>query len=246
MPEKKEILGIITARGGSKSIPRKNIKSFLGSPLLVWTVEAGLKSGVLSRFILTTDDEEIASIGKKAGIEVPFMRPAELAQDKTPSLPVLQHAVSWLKEHEKYTPEYVVLLEPTSPGRRDFHIREAVEMLENTGADSVISLGRVPGHHNPYWQFKIHEDKTLELFTGGSIKDVIRRRQDLPLTYFRNGSIYAFKTELLFKPEPSLYGDDVRGYIMDEKYSVDIDSLEDWISAEICFKKIIEQEKYEK
>src|SRR3989344_1919877 len=115
MKVKKDILGIILARGGSKSIPRKNIKPFCGKPLIVWSIEAGLKSHMLDRLILSTDDEEIAQVGRDAGAEVPFMRPAELAQDTTPSMPVLQHAVAWLKEHEGYMPDYVLLLEPTSP-----------------------------------------------------------------------------------------------------------------------------------
>ncbi len=100
-----KVLGIITARGGSKSIPRKNIKSFAGKPLLAWTAEAGLKSGVLDRFVISTDDEEIAEVARNAGVEVPFLRPAELAQDATPTLPVLQHAVQALKEKDGFYPD---------------------------------------------------------------------------------------------------------------------------------------------
>src|SRR3989344_2196891 len=138
MKVKKDILGIIPARGGSKVIPRKNIKPFLGKPLIVWAIAALKESGVVSRIIVSTDDDEIASVARAYGAEVPFMRPAELAEDSTPTLPVLVHALSWLKENEGYTPEYVVLFEPTSAGKRPFHIREVVETLLQTGADSAI------------------------------------------------------------------------------------------------------------
>lgn len=242
MPTLPKILGIITARGGSKSTHRKNIKPFCGKPLITWSVEAGLLSGVLDRFVLTTDDEEIAAVGKAAGIEVPFMRPAELALDTTPSLPVLQHAVAWLRDNENYYPDYVLLLEPTSPGRQPFHIQEAVELIADSGADSVCALGQVPGHHSPHWQFNLLEGSKIELFTGGSIKNIIRRRQDLSKTYFRNGAFYLFKPDLLFAAEPSLYGEDVRGYVLDGKYSLDIDTPEDWAFAENQMKKILEEE----
>ncbi len=238
--QKKEILGIVTARGGSKSIPRKNVKSFLGKPLLAWTADAGIKSGVFSRFILTTDDKEIAASGKKVGLEVPFMRPAELAEDNTPSLAVLQHAVQWLKDNEGYYPDYVVLLEPTSPGRMPFHIKEAIDLLVETQADSVVSVAQVPGHYSPHWQFHVNDKGNLKVFTGEEIRNIIRRRQELPKTYYRNGAIYAFRPDLLFKKEPSLYGDRVSAYVMDAKYSFDIDTMEEWIAGESLLKKVLE------
>lgn len=227
-----KILGIITARGGSKSIPRKNVKSFCGKPLLVWSAEAGIASGVFDRFIISTDDQEIADVAKAAGVEVPFIRPAELALDTTPSLPVLQHAVSWLKENDGYVPDYVVLLEPTSPGRQTFHIQEVVALAEKTGCDSVVGLGEIPKHFNFAWQIRLGGEKQASLIHGEPMSKVIRRRQDLEPTYYRNGSIYLFKPALLFAAEPSLYGDDVRGYVVDAKYDIDIDSPEDWTAAE--------------
>lgn len=238
----KEILGIIPARGGSKSIPRKNIKLFAGKPLIAWAIETLEKSGVVSRVIVSTDDEEIAEVSRKYGAEVPFMRPAELAEDTAPTLPVLQHALQWLKENEEYRPDYIVLLEPTSPSKRPFHVREVVNMLVESGADSAISVSEVPGVLNPHWQLKLGENGKVELFTGGSIKNVIRRRQDLPKTYYRNSSIYAFRPELLFTDDPSFYGEDVRAYVMDSKYAFDIDTPEDWEFAERAFQKILEEE----
>ncbi len=234
----RKILGIVIARGGSKSIPRKNIRPFCGKPLIAWSIEAGRDSGVLDRLIISTEDKEIADIARTLGAEVPFIRPAELAEDVTPTLPVLQHAVQWLREHEGYYPDYVLLLEPTSPGRQAFHIQEAVALATQTAADSVIALGEVEGHHNCHWQIKIDEKGKALLADGSPWSSVIRRRQDLPKTYFRNGAFYLFKTDLLFAPEPSLYGNDVRGYILAPEYSIDIDSPEDWINAEKKLSKL--------
>ncbi|MEW6610794.1 MAG: acylneuraminate cytidylyltransferase family protein [Patescibacteria group bacterium] len=234
-----EILGIIPARGGSKSIPCKNIKLFCGKPLIQWTIDAGRAAGVLNRFILTTDDEEIARIGRMGGIDVPFIRPPALAEDTTPTLPVLQYALKWLQENEGYLPDYVVLLEPTSPGRRGFHIKEAVELLISSGADSIVSVCNVPGHFNPHWQFTLARDNQLSVFTGEGFHQIIPRRQSLPPTYYRNGAIYAFRTPLLFKNPPSMYGETVQGYVMEERYSLDIDTPQDWKKAETTFNHIL-------
>ncbi len=241
---KKEILGIIPARGGSKSIPRKNIKLFLGKPLIAWAIAALKESGAVSRIIVSTDADEIASVAREYGAEVPFMRPRELAEDTTPTLPVLVHALSWLKEHENYAPEYVVLFEPTSAAKRSYHVREIVEKLVATGADSVISVAEVPGVLNPMWQVAMDANDRLSIFTGGPLKNFIPRRQSLPKTYYRNSSIYAFKPSLLFSPEPNIYGDDSRGCIVDKKFAFDIDEPSDWEAAEEKFKKILEEESF--
>lgn len=242
MNNDKKILGIIPARGGSKSIPRKNIKSFCGKPLITWSIQTLKESGALHRVIVSTDDREIADVAARFGAEIPFIRPAELAEDTTPTLPVLQHAVLWLKKHEEYNPEYVLLLEPPSVSKRPFHIRGVVDLLLKTGADSVVSLAEVPGVFSPHWQLRVGDEGRVELFTGGTIKNIIRRRQDLPKSYYRNSAIYAFKTECLFASEPSLYGDDVRGYPTEPKYALDIDTQEDWVIAETLFKKILDEE----
>lgn len=229
-----KVLGVVTARGGSKSIPHKNIKPFCGKPLIAWTIEAGLRSGVVDRLIVSTDDEEIASVAREYGAEVPFMRPAELAQDTTPSLPVLQHAVAALRDSEGYYPDYVLLLEPTSPARQAFHLKEAVEIAERAHADSVVALGEVPGHFNYHWQVELRDEEAM-LVDGTPWPEVIPRRQELPKTYFRNGAFYLFKPDLLFAAVPSLYGEKVCGYLVDPKYSVDIDTPEDWVAAEKIF-----------
>ncbi|MFZ2555294.1 MAG: acylneuraminate cytidylyltransferase family protein [Minisyncoccia bacterium] len=229
---KKKTLGIITARGGSKGIPRKNIKLLGGKPLIAHTIEAAKESGIFDRVILSTDDAEIAEIGKQYGAEVPFMRPEELAQDKTPTLPVLIHALEWLKTNEGYEPEAVAILQPTSPLRRPEHLKDAHELFVQSGADSVVSMKEVPGHHNPHWQFRVGDDGRIEIFTGESFVDIVKRRQDLPKTHTRNGAIYLFKTGLLFEDPPSFYGRDVRAYVMDERSSVNIDEPADFERAE--------------
>lgn len=233
-----KILGVITARGGSKGIPGKNIKELRGKPLIVYTIEAAKVAGVFDRLILSTDDSEIAEVAKKYGCEVPFMRPTDLAQDTTPHLPVIQHAVSWLKDNENYSPDYVMILQPTAPLRQAFHIQEAVKIMEEGTSDSVVSVSEVPGHHNPHWQFVIDEDNKLSIFTGEPLSQIIKRRQDLPKTYTRNGAIYLFKTELLFRPEPTLFGENARVYVMEDKYSVNIDGMEDWNKAEFLLQSL--------
>ena len=236
-----KILGVITARGGSKSIPRKNIKELCGKPLIAYTVEAAKTSGVFDRIILSTDDQEIAEVAKRYGCEAPFMRPAELAQDTTPHLPVMQHAVKWLEEHEGYTPDYVAILQPTAPLRQAWHLREAVELLKKTSADSVVAMVEIPGHHSPYWAVKIDEQGLGALLISGEpIRKRIPRRQNLPKAYTHSGALYLFRTGLLFDPvEPNFYGDKVAAYVMEDKYNVNIDNPADWESAEQAMRKLV-------
>ena len=230
-----KILGIITARGGSKGIPRKNIKDLAGQPLIAYTIKAAQESGVFDRIILSTDDTEIAEVAKKYGVDVPFMRPAKLAQDGTPHLPVLQHAVSWLKENQNYQPDVVMLLQPTAPLRQTWHIKEALDLFAAKKADSVVSMSEIPGHFSPYWAVAEDETGWAKLLTSQEpLHKRIPRRQSFPKkTYYHNGAIYLFKTELLSHPDnPNFYGDQAVIYPMAEKYSVNIDSPEDWLLAE--------------
>lgn len=226
------ILGIIPARGGSKGIPRKNIKELGGKPLIAHTIQASLESGVFDRVVVSTDDEEIAEVSRQYGASVPFLRPQDLATDTTPTLPVLVHAVEWLKEREGFSPDITAILQPTTPLRQSWHIKESLDLLHASGADSVVSMSPVPGHYNPHWQFRVGADNRIAIFTGESLGSIVKRRQDLPLTYTRNGAIYAFKTSLLFQDSPTFYGEDVRAYLMQERYSVNIDSIGDFTLAE--------------
>ena len=241
----KRVLGVITARGGSKGIPGKNIKSFLGKPLIGWTIEAALKSKVfdpasagVGRLILSTHDQTIAHVANGFGGAVPFLRPAELAADNTPHIPVMQHAVSWLREKEGYEPDYVMILQPTSPLRQPFHLKEAIEILKKEGADSLVSVSLVPKHFHPDWQFIKDDKNRIKIFTGAPLKNIVTRRQNLSDTFYKNGAIFLFKTRLLFEKEPSIYGNDVLAYQMDEKYSVNIDTPDEWRIAEELVKKI--------
>lgn len=227
-----KVLGIITARGGSKGIPRKNVKLLAGKPLIAHTIDAAKESDVFDRIIVSTDDAEIAEVAKRCGADVPFMRPAELAGDTTPTLPVLVHALTWLKENEQYAPDVVMLLQPTAPLRKPEHIKGALDLFAASGADSVVSVSEVPGHHNPHWQFNLDPENRIQIFTGEAFKDIVKRRQELPKTYTRNGAIYLFKTSLLFASAPSFYGTDVRALVMDAASSVNIDSPEDFALAE--------------
>jgi len=228
-------LAIITARGGSKGVPRKNLKKLGGKPLIAHTIEAAKNSDVFDRIVVTTDDAEIADVAKEYGAEVPFMRPSELAEDATPTLPVLVHALEWLKDNENYEPDAVMLLQPTAPLRRPEHIREAHDLFVQSGADSVVSMKEVPGYHNAHWQFRVGKNGEVTIATGEHFRDIVKRRQELPKTYTRNGAIYLFKTHLLSGAEPTFYGDDVRAYIMDDASSVNIDTLADFEEAEEAF-----------
>lgn len=216
-----QVLAVIPARGGSKSIPRKNLAPLCGRPLIVYTFQAAKESRVLDRVLLSTDDEEIAEVGWQHGIEVPFLRPAELAHDDTPTLPVIQHAVKFLEDTEGCRPDYVVILQPTSPLRRGCHIDEALQLLAESGADSVVSVVEVPHNFSPVSVMQI-VDGRLKLFLDAG--EPILRRQDKPKVYARNGpAVLAMTYETLIVKD-SLFGDDCRPYVMSEQVSVDIDT----------------------
>jgi len=237
------MLGIIPSRGGSKAIPRKNIKEFLAKPLLAWTIEVAKESGVFDRLILSTEDEEIAQIGRAYGAEVPFLRPSELAQDATPTAPVVRHAIEWLKDDGGWIPQFVMVLEPTSPGRRAFHIREATALLQRGGGDSVASISEVPHHYVPTKLLKLNSDGIIAGIDGTHVRNMVHRRQDLPQYYGFNGLIYASKAELVMTESPTLWGEKVVGYVVDSKYSVDLDRPEDWAPAEAKLRDILHKEK---
>lgn len=185
--------------------------------------------------MLSTDDAEIAAAGRSLGCDVPFVRPAELARDETPHLPVLQHAVQWLDEHQRYRPDAVMILQPTSPLRQPRHIRESVALFERSGADSVVSVSEVPAHYNPMRTLRIDPHGIAALFvTGEPIRRRINRRQDMPGAWTMNGAIYLFRTALLSASEPSLYGDRTAAYVMSPECGISIDSIDDWAAAEFA------------
>lgn len=221
-------LGIIPARGGSQGLPRKNIRLLCGKPLLQYTAEAALAAKHLSRIILSTEDEEIAEIGRTCGLEVPFRRPAELARDDTPTLSVMQHAVQWVEDRgELY--DFICLLQPTNPLRKPEDIDACLTMLAQGEMDSVISVLPVPHDYNPHWVYLLDQEGLLRLSTGESTP--YPRRQELPPAFHREGSVYVTRRDVLMK-DNSLYGKRTIGYVMDPDRHVNIDGPDDWKVAE--------------
>jgi len=223
-----KVLGIVPARGGSKGVPRKNIRLLHGKPLLAYTAEAALGCPRLSRVILSTEDNEIAEVGRQCGLDVPFIRPAELAMDSSPTLPVVKHALKSLQSLGEIF-DAVCLLQPSSPLRRSEDIANCIELLERTGADSVISVLPVPHEYNPKWVYWQDENGSLSISVGD--KDPVTRRQDLPPAYHRDGSVYVTRTAVIVDRD-SLYGDSVVAYNMPEEFSLNIDTESDWLEAE--------------
>ena len=193
-PKENNILALIPARSGSKGVPGKNIKKLGGKPLLAYTAEAASASKKLDKVILSSDDEEINQVAKEHGIEVPFQRPSELAQDDSGSLGVVQHALEFMEKKGEYF-DVVCLLQVTSPFRADGFIDKAIDLFESKTFDSLVSVLEVPHEYNPHWVFETDENDNLKISTGE--KQIIKRRQDLPKAYFRDGSIYITKTECI-------------------------------------------------
>jgi CMP-N,N'-diacetyllegionaminic acid synthase len=222
-----KILGLITARGGSKGLPGKNVALVAGRPLVAWTVEAALASGRLHRTIVSTDDPAIADICRAHGVEAPFLRPTELARDDSPHQPVLEHAVRWLMKNEDWTPEIVVLLQPTSPLRNAADIDGAVELLLRSKAPSVASITATRTH--PYLVRSM--DAQGRLTPSVEIPSGYLRRQDFPPVFELNGAVYVIRTEALLAGEP-LVGPETLGFMMPTERSLDIDDPADLKTAE--------------
>lgn len=222
-----KILGLIPARGESKGIPRKNIKLLGGKPLLQYTFDSAQVSSLLSNIVLSTDDQEIMGTAKSFGLEVPFIRPSELAEDDTSSLEVVQHALHFFEEKgEKY--DAVCLLQPTSPFRKAGLIDQAIKHFENGGYDSLISVREVPAEYNPHWIFE-EKNGSLKISTGET--EIISRRQELPNAYQRDGAIYITKASVLLE-ENSLYGKKIGFIDTTGSPHVNIDVPKDWEEAE--------------
>ena len=216
------ILGLITARGGSKGIVGKNCVDVGGKPLIAWTIQAAEESTSIDRLLVSTDDEQIAAVAREYGAEVPFMRPDELAQDYSAHIPVIQHALRWLERDEGALPDFVCLLQPTSPFRTGVQIDDAVALLHKTGADAVVSVCEAAAH--PYMVRKMDEDGRLAPFM--SIPGGYLRRQDLPLAYELNGAIYLCCASVVME-QGVLMPEGTVGFVMDKESSLDIDTQAD-------------------
>ena len=212
------ILAIIAARGGSKGIPRKNIKPLMGKPLIGWSIDAAKQASCVNRLIVSTEDEEIASVARELGADVPYIRPAELAADETPGISTVLHAIEQLPEHD-----WVLLLQPTSPLRSAEDIDGIWQFCQERDAPSAVSVCEVGKH--PYWMYKYDSAQRLEPFIKG--RPDVTRRQDLPPAYALNGAIYLAKTDWLLEQQ-NFIGPETLGYVMPPERSVDLDTPQDW------------------
>lgn len=226
-----KVVAIIPARGGSKGIPKKNIKKLNGKPLIAYTIEETLKSKYIDRVIVSTEDLDIAQISKSFGAEVPFLRPIELAQDDTPGIEPIFHSIKHLEEKESYAFEYIICLQCTSPFRSSKHIDDALEKLIESKANSIVSV--CESEISPYWM-KTVENGVMRDFIKS--KNFVARRQDAPKVYALNGAIYAAKKDFLIINN-GWYDDNTLAFIMDKKSSIDIDNILDFKFAEFLMKE---------
>ncbi len=217
---------MIPARGGSKGIPRKNIYPLHGKPLIAYTIEAALASELLTDVVVTTDDEEIAAVSRVHGAEVPFMRPSHLATDAAQAIPTIQHAVAEMEALRGEEYGVVVMLQPTTPMRTAQDIDESLQKLFDTGADSVISVVDVGGHH----PMRDYDDEAVENMP----------RQELPSVYLRAGSVYATRRDVLMV-DGSFKGEVSRPYVIPPERAANIDIMPDMIVAEYYIGKLMEQ-----
>ncbi|MEK7107733.1 MAG: acylneuraminate cytidylyltransferase family protein [Patescibacteria group bacterium] len=224
---KPKILAVITARGGSKGIPGKNIKPLGGKPLIVYSIDAAKKSKLITHTIVSTDDKEIAKVAKKFGGEVPFLRPKELAEDTTPHVPVMKHAIEFMEKKLGIVFDYAVILQPTSPFRTTDDIDETLRKLIENKADSAVTLVDV-GNEHPVKAKKLVGARVLPYCLP---EPEGTRRQDFPPAYRRSGAIYAMRRDLIIK-DGRLYGAHIVGHIVPTERSVDIDSPFEWFRAE--------------
>lgn len=226
------ICAVIPARGGSKGVPRKNVKLFAGLPLIAHTIDAARKARGLDRVIVSTDDEEIARVAREHGADVPFLRPAELSGDDVPTLPVLLHAARWLEDAAQGPRiEAMVTLQPTSPLRRAEHIDEAITRWRQTGADAVVTVCRA--ERNPYWMGTLSGDRFVSLMEDFG---TYRSRQSLPPVYRLNGAVYVTARRVLFD-EGKILGADTRAIVMSNDDSLDIDTLADFAAGEAMMRE---------
>jgi CMP-N-acetylneuraminic acid synthetase len=226
-----EVLAIIPARGGSKSIPRKNIRPFAGHPLIAYSIAAGLAAESVTRVLVSTDSEEIAAIARQYGAETPFLRPEAYSQDNTPDLPVFQHALKWLEENESYRPEIIVQLRPTSPLRRVWHIDQSIyQLLAHPEADSIRTVC-VP-FQNPFKMWQIDSDGYIQPLIHSEHKEAYNMpRQLLPETYWQTGYVDSAWRDTISE-KCSMTGDRILPLVIPPCDWIDIDSADDWRRAE--------------
>ena len=230
----KKILSVIPARGGSKSVPRKNIRNLNGKPLIAYTIEAAKKiKDKFHKIIVSTDDEEISEISKDYGADVPFIRPNNLAEDKTPTYPVLQHAVHFVEKQDSINIDLIMLLQPTTPFRTTEDILNCLQLSQSSNTDSVISVVQVFSHH-PILMKKIENNRLVHFSIEE--KEGTPRQLYKPPAYMRNGAIYVTKRDTLIGKN-SIWGDSITPYIMPQERSHNIDDEIDFITSELVMRK---------
>jgi CMP-N-acetylneuraminic acid synthetase len=230
---KMNVLGVIPARGGSKGIPRKNLYNLCGKPLIGYTIKAAFKASALTRFIVSTDSDEIAETAKEYGANVPFRRPSELATDSSLAADVMKHAIIEMEKLNGIIYDTLVMLQPTTPLRTPEDIDNAVQKLHSTGCDTVITMKDVGATH-PARMYKIVNDKLVSIMDEGT---ALRPRQELQHIYIRSGDVYACRRSVIFD-QGSLIGKDCRPIIIPSKRAVNIDSMDDVILAEYYLKNL--------
>lgn len=226
----KKILALITARGGSKGIPDKNIKLLGDKPLMAWTIEEAKKSKYIDRLILSSDCSNIQNIAKKFGCEVPFSRPPELATDTSSSIDVVLHALDYIGDNF----DYLMLLQPTSPFRTAIDMDKVIEQTIDSNIQLMISVAKVKKH--PSYLYKIENSRLVPYIDTN--KQL--RRQDMPLTYEHNGAIY-FSTVSFIKQNKTYNSTEAVPFEMFGKSNLDIDTIEDWDYAECLIKMLSSQ-----
>lgn len=229
-----KILAIIPARGGSRSVPRKNIRDLNGKPLIAYTIEAANKiKDKFHKIIVSTDDEEISEISKKYGADVPFIRPSKLAEDQTPTYPVLQHAVHFIENQDSIFIDLIMLLQPTTPFRTTEDILNCLHLSQTSNTDSVISVVQVFSTH-PILMKKIENNRLVHFSIEE--KEGTPRQLYKPPAYMRNGAIYVTKRDTLIQKN-SIWGDSITPYIMPQERSFNIDDEIDFSTSEMIMKK---------
>lgn len=222
-----KILAVIPARGGSKGVPRKNIRALNGKPLIAWTIEQAAQSCYIDRVIVSSEDEEICQVAKQSGAEIPFVRPAELASDTASGVDVLCHAV----ENAGADYDYVVLLQPTSPLRESTDIDAAIEYCVEQAVTSVVSLAEAT--KSPYWMYQMNEGGELTPF----VENAAANRQELPQSYALNGAVYVLEVARLLASRKIL-DEQTLGYVMPAERSYDIDNETDFLICEFLKTRI--------
>lgn len=227
---KDKILAIVPARSGSKGLKDKNIKNLNGKPMINYTIDAALESGIFSNIIVSTDSEKYAKIVEEAGAEVPFIRPKKLSDDESTTTEVILHAITEMEKRKDERYDYFMLLQPTSPLRTAENIEEAYNLLKEKNANAVVSVCETD--HNPLWSNTLDESLSLDNFID-TRKD--KRRQELPTYYRLNGAIYLAKVSY-YKKYNDFYINKSYAYIMNKRESVDVDDIIDFKLAEVLMK----------